>query len=899
MLGPRFHGLTSLMPKIAGLFSLVLGATVIFGWLIHNTFLIQISPSFAPMQVNTALGFILSGAGLLALAFGWHRWAQAIGVALTFMATIILARYLTGLSFGIDQLFFEAPALPEATHPGWMAPNTALCFSIIGVVLVTHQLSMTSRFGKFLVRILASFLLVLSGSALLGYILSIESAYGWAEFTRMAAHTSAGFFTIGLGMLFGLTKDSGTDEDKENNEIAYWCGSVVAAVFFALTISFWWQIQSDGNRLLQRELDERVLRISRVLETDMRGSVQAIERIAGRWQARGGTPYPEWRSDAENYLRDISLLKMLGWIDSNKTLRWKVFADGVAKLPEIDLIFKDSQNFMTSNDEAAFATFSENIAKLGLQVVYVPIKVKGQSGGYITGVFDLTALPKFFTDSRVFDDDNVAVFSGGTRLFERALEVGASADEYEAVNSLVILDRAFDVKIWPTKAFLSRQRSNVPFYVLIAGSLFSLLTAALSYIGGVSALRARRLYESEIRHCAVVESAVDGLITVDDRGIIQTFNPACERLFGYKASEAIGNSASALVPDSHLIWPNNILKNSHASLQRSLSYIGRETKGTRKNGTFFPIELTISKINLSGKILYSGTIRDITERKEVERVKNEFISVVSHELRTPLTSIRGSLGLIVASLSDDLPDKVKGLITIAHKNCERLILIVNDILDIEKITSGEMQFNLKRESVAALTRQAVEANVAYAQKFNTSFEIGNIDEEISIEVDCDRFIQVLSNLLSNAAKFSPENEIIKISAAVSNGRARILVRDRGPGIPQEFHERIFDKFSQIDSSSSRAKGGTGLGLHITKKLVEKMGGSIGFDTQVGVGTTFWVEFPTPYIKWGFTTFHRQNGFTEEGSGSGEDRQPAKPKLLHRHGARLDILENQQGEPHDA
>jgi PAS domain S-box-containing protein len=473
-------------------------------------------------------------------------------------------------------------------------------------------------------------------------------------------------------------------------------------------------------------------------------------------------------------------------------VRWKVFADGFERLPEIDQIFKDSQNFLASNNTAAFATLPGNVAKLGLQVVYVPIKIDGQPDGYIAGVFDLTALPGFFADSKIFTGDNVGILSGGTKLFERAVESRSPVNTYGAESSFAILNKAFTVKIWPTNALLTQQQSSVPFYILIAGSLFSLLTAALSYFGGVSALRARRLNESEIRHRAAVENAVDGMITVDDRGIIQNFNPACERLFDYKAGEAIGNNVSALVPDSRLIWHNGILKNNHATPKKSLSYIGHEAKGTRKNGTLFPIEITVSELNLSGKVLYSGIIRDITERKEVERVKNEFISVVSHELRTPLTSIRGSLGLIVASLSNDLPDKVKVLVNIAHKNCERLILIVNDILDIEKITSGEMRFDLKRESVAALTHQAVEANAAYAQKFSTRFEIGFIDEEIDIEVDCNRYIQVLSNLLSNAAKFSPENEVIKIFATVSNGRVRIFIKDRGPGIPEEFRARIFD-----------------------------------------------------------------------------------------------------------
>jgi CheY-like chemotaxis protein/two-component sensor histidine kinase len=217
--------------------------------------------------------------------------------------------------------------------------------------------------------------------------------------------------------------------------------------------------------------------------------------------------------------------------------------------------------------------------------------------------------------------------------------------------------------------------------------------------------------------------------------------------------------------------------------------------------------------------------------------------VVSHELRTPLTSIRGSLGLLLGVFTEQLPQKVKSLIEIAYNNCERLIPLINDILDIDKIASGHMRFEMQEESVAALTQQAVQANEAYARKFNVSIAVAPIDEKLRIVVDAARYQQVLSNLLSNASKFSPAGGVIEVSAEARDGRVSIAVRDYGAGISEEFQPRIFGKFSQADSSATRAKGGTGLGLHIAKQLVEQMHGTIEFRTQVGKGTTFRVEFP--------------------------------------------------------
>jgi CheY-like chemotaxis protein/anti-sigma regulatory factor (Ser/Thr protein kinase) len=236
-------------------------------------------------------------------------------------------------------------------------------------------------------------------------------------------------------------------------------------------------------------------------------------------------------------------------------------------------------------------------------------------------------------------------------------------------------------------------------------------------------------------------------------------------------------------------------------------------------------------------------VEDITQRSQMERLKNEFISVVSHELRTPLTSIRGSLGLLLGAFKQDLPQKVKALIEIAYNNCERLIPLINDILDIDKIASGHMRFEMQEESVATLTAQAIQANEAYARKFNVSIVVAPIDENWRVMVDAARYQQVLSNLLSNAAKFSPAGGVIEISAEARDGRVSIAVRDYGEGISEEFRPRIFSKFSQADSSATRAKGGTGLGLHIAKQLVEQMHGTIEFATQLGKGTTFRVEFP--------------------------------------------------------
>ncbi|MBT3305475.1 MAG: PAS domain S-box protein [Alphaproteobacteria bacterium] len=356
------------------------------------------------------------------------------------------------------------------------------------------------------------------------------------------------------------------------------------------------------------------------------------------------------------------------------------------------------------------------------------------------------------------------------------------------------------------------------------------------------------LRQSEARTRAIVDNALDGIITIDERGSIQSVNPAAEIIFGYEEDFLIGQNLSMLAAEPYRSAHDRYLANYITTKEAKIIGIGREVEGQRANGERFPMDLAVSEVVLDDERAFVGVVRDITERKEMERMKTEFVSTVSHELRTPLTSIRGSLGLVNGGAVGEIPEQAQTMINMAEQNTERLINLVNDILDIEKLESGSMEFQFEIVDLHEIVRDQIQANHGYAEQHEVTFILAESDADLMVRVDRDRIGQVLANLLSNAAKFSPDGETIKVATGHHDGAARVSVSDHGPGIPDDFRDVIFSKFTQADSSDTRKVGGTGLGLNISKTIIEKHGGDIGFQANQDKGTTFYFDLPLLDLK---------------------------------------------------
>jgi PAS domain S-box-containing protein len=352
---------------------------------------------------------------------------------------------------------------------------------------------------------------------------------------------------------------------------------------------------------------------------------------------------------------------------------------------------------------------------------------------------------------------------------------------------------------------------------------------------------ARRQVEASGRKLALfAERAPIAVLELDPSGMVTQVNHAAELLFGYAASELIGGSIKRLVrPEFHAEFDREWAK----LLASRQPIAGIKVRNPRRDGIDLVCEWTVTPlVNAEGgliSVIAQG--RDITAQLEAERMKKEFTSTLSHELRTPLTSIIGSLQLINSGVLGEAPRDIGDLTAVAERNGQRLLDLINDILDIEKIESGKLTLVSQALRLDELVREAIILNKGFAERFKVRFEASGELLPWEVHADHKRLLQVMTNLLSNAAKFSPEGGVVEITLQERGDRLRIAVHDRGPGIPEAFRGKIFGRFAQADSTATRQKGGTGLGLAICKRLIELMHGRIDFEDRAGGGTTFWFE----------------------------------------------------------
>ena len=352
----------------------------------------------------------------------------------------------------------------------------------------------------------------------------------------------------------------------------------------------------------------------------------------------------------------------------------------------------------------------------------------------------------------------------------------------------------------------------------------------------------RRLAEDRLQ--SILGSAGEGIYGLDREGRAVFVNEAAASMTGHDQAEILGRSTHDLVHHHHADGRPYPVSECpvHATLQEGTTRRVADEVYWRKDGTSFPVEYSATPIEEDGTVTGAVVIfRDVSERREIDRMKDEFTSVVSHELRTPLTSIRGSLGLLASGALGPLPERGQRMVDIAVQNTDRLVRLINDILDIERIESGEVSMDVRPTDAAGLVQQAAEVMQGLAERAGVRLEAAA--EPAALVADPDRIVQTLTNLLSNAIKFSPQGGLVTVRARRVGADVLFEVRDTGRGIPADKLGAVFERFQQVDASDAREKGGTGLGLPICRSIVQQHGGRIWAESVEGRGSTFSFTLP--------------------------------------------------------
>ncbi len=863
---------------VCGLAATALGLTVLLGWALHIPTLVRIRPDWVPMVINTALCFVLAGLALLA-SFARPHYARLIqipiGLFIASLASVVLTQVIFGWQAPWDFAQIHRPLQLDYQRPGQMAPNTALGFILFGLGLVLRH--PVSDKHAYWLRWLSFSVLGIGVIGMFGYFLKLEVLYNWTGVVRMALHTGVGMTLLGLGMWHTWRTEAWNIDRSDRGEILrihristglLILTAVTAGVAGIALIQD--RIETVMTENLSRMLKDRRIFFEQVLNhRSERAAVMAENPMLVQLVRQlEDNKHPEvGQKLAEQELRmQIHGFSSIVFESAHKRI---VALEQLTEKPDLEITIRGPYRaYLLWKQGYILRTHiplhdAQGVA--GYIIAEQPLYAVSRMASEITSwgsTGDMAVCAAQASNLRCFPiRSKPQVFTVPDHYLHQPLPMTyAVRQQTGVIKSLdfrgkrvlaaygpigdTSLGMVLKMDVAEIYAPIREQfQTALPFLALLV--LFStwFMRAQLRPLLHTLVTSRRAAQENEARFVAAAEGSLDAFFIVegirDTRQDIHDFRflflnaPAIDML-ELPGESVLGRALSEVLP----VYRSNGCYEKYLHVLNSGVPLTEETTTSTQAGTFWRRQ-QIVKLGDGVAV----TLQDITERKRVEHLQHEFISTVSHELRTPLTAIRGALGLIMGGVLGELPPKAKDIVRIADQNSARLANLINDLLDMEKLIANGMRFDMKIQPLQALVEQSIEANRAYAEQHQVSFALIAKAQDVLVNIDSQRLLQVLANLLSNAAKFSPPGSKVEVAIYKRAAEVQVSVTDHGGGIPVDFQHRIFQKFSQADGSDTRQKGGTGLGLAISKELVEQMGGAIGFRSRLGQGTCFYFTLP--------------------------------------------------------
>lgn len=862
----------------SGFLLTVLGITVMAGWLYQMPMLTSIKPGYINMVFNSSLSFTLIGIALLMLnsfnSARSHKIVSLIGISIFFFAMIIVSQPLFNYNIGIDQFFVKVTVADQNPYPGRMAVNTSLCFMF--AALAISLMPYTKYKAVCIINLTCTLLIYLMGLiALFGYLLDMSFLYSWYQYSQMAIHTSIGMLLIAAGLAAAL-RHLGCYEvlfrDREDKKIILFCIVSFLTVSFIVGICCFSIAYNDAKQLLEAHLVQSSRNRLQIFEEEVNRSLKSTLVLASiikkeLIQNTSGilndvlndklNHFSEIKVfDSENKLmastsdkfshpdlilpitlpHHAALIWENGWY-----IRYQIdFLDGLHYLGKMEVVWPlTGVNYL-------FSRF-EGVGKTG------EIIVCGTSNFTEAHCFPSRLNPKPFTIDLKTSPPPLIIngLKGKTSLnmgYDYRRKQVIAFHSPIGATGLGMTNKVDAEELYsPIREQLDRMviiiiLCIIAYIIFIYSQIRPLLQRVIN-----SEIQANEkstlLLESEKRFRTIMQYAPDGMAIISiDKKIIDA-NYQFAKLLGYQLDVIKSKDFMQLVFDEDY---ENLMEGLDQLQTNVVSGFHHEMRFKRKHESaiWLNVSASLVKNNRAEPLYFIAHFVDVSERRTIDSVKDGLISVVSHELRTPLTSINGSLRLITSGVLGHVDEDKMEMLNIAYNNCERLIRLVNDILDIEKMEMGKMIFKMEKCNLLELVSEAVRSMDAFAQKFKVKLISVLPTQPVFIVADHDRIMQVLINLISNAIKFSPSNTTVKVMLSIDQlNIVKVLVVDQGMGVPEEYKHKLFGKFNQIDTSSTRKTEGTGLGLSISKALIENMHGVIGFESEYKKGSTFYFSFP--------------------------------------------------------
>jgi PAS domain S-box-containing protein len=833
----------------------LIGLTVIAGWILRLPVLIQILPGMSPMMFNTAVGLILGAASLPRRPNRSHV-AVVCGGLLLLLGGVTLVEIATARDPGIDQFLFRD--WHGGSTPGRMGVNTAVCFVALGLANVIGQTR--ANVGGILMLPAGIGVLSVSAAALLGYSTGLEFTYRWGGTTRMAVHTAAACMLLGAGVFLAGWREVGRGRRLW---LAIGCGGCIAGMALVVSLTMMAQQGRDiaaGSRTEAASVAD--LTAGRVDQL-----MVALRRLDERWAVDCAG---SCERDVASYFRDFPELTRVGWVERGGG-RVAVFRRPAS--PGATVHLEDREVGIELAKTTAGRTSTDRVVTgivLEHSVATLVVAVRPSTGPLLVATVDPARLLRRSLQRNAqpqtlgvtVDAHHIVGGSSG------AADSSAPFGEYETT----IAGLVWQFRVAPSLP----ARSHLPDLLLLGGTLIACFVATTVYLWQTNTARVAELANTKARLQGVFDSATEvSMIATDTNGIIRVFNAGAERMLQYQAHEMVGVRTPALVhdPQEVLERARELSKEKGRPVEgfdvlvedaREHPFDEREWTYIRKDGTRLDVNVVVTAVRNAGGAIqgYLGIGTDITVRKRLEgeirlhsqqlaeqtrlaedanRAKSEFLATMSHEIRTPMNGVVGMTELLLLT---DLSKEQRDYTELVSQSADSLLTIINDILDFSKIESGKMHLEIIDFALRVALEEVVDslAEAANAKGLEMACLLP-ADLPVVVRGDPGRLRQILTNLLGNAIKFTQTGDVVLRAKLVEDADCAVTIRfevaDTGIGISPEGRRRLFQSFSQADASTTRHFGGTGLGLVISKRLAELMGGDIGVDSEPGNGSTFW------------------------------------------------------------